>query len=54
MVFSETKAKHKDGTFKASKLKEAIEEVLKKTFGPGHKNAKMYDENTTSSKQCRA
>ena len=54
MVFSQNKAKGKDGTFKASKLKEAIEEVLKKTVGPEHTNARMYEEGMTSSQQCRA
>ena len=54
MVFSQKKPKGKDGTFKASKLKEAIEEVLKKTLGPEHTSAKMYEEEMNASKKCRA
>lgn len=54
MVFSKKKAKGKDRTFKASKLKEAIEDVLRKTLGPEHINARMYEEESTASKKCKA
>ena len=48
-VFSEKKAKGKDGTFKASKLEEAIKTVVEKTLGRGRADARMYERGANES-----
>lgn len=53
-VFSEKKAKGKDGTFKASKLEEAIKAVVEKELGPGRANARMCESETKEAMKCRA
>ncbi|KAF2676826.1 FabD/lysophospholipase-like protein [Lentithecium fluviatile CBS 122367] len=42
-VFSERKWKFQDGTFKASKLEEAIQQKVEQALGQGSKNARMID-----------
>ncbi|KAI9859482.1 MAG: hypothetical protein M1813_006624 [Trichoglossum hirsutum] len=42
-VFSEKKAKGKDGTFKASKLEQAIKDVVELKLGPGHADENMFE-----------
>ncbi len=51
-VFSETKMKGKDGTFKASKLETAVKSVVESKLGPGQANARMWEEDVSDS--CRA
>lgn len=41
-VFSEKKARGKDGTFKASNLEKAIKDVVLEKFGPGHTEERMF------------
>jgi hypothetical protein len=41
-VFSEKKARGKDGTFKASNLEKAIKEVVEGKLGPGHIDERMF------------
>jgi hypothetical protein len=41
-VFSEKKATGKDGTFKASKLEQAIKGVIEEKLGTGHANERMF------------
>jgi hypothetical protein len=41
-VFSEKKARIKDGTFKASNLEKAIKGVVEEKLGPGHANERMF------------
>ena len=53
-IFSEKKAKGKDGTFKASKLEEAIKAVVEDTLGLGRANARMYESEMEESSKCRA
>ena len=53
-VFSEKKSKGKDGTFKASKLEEAIKVVVKDKLGREHVNARMYEKGEEGSDRCRA
>ena len=53
-VFSEKKSKGKDGTFKASKLQEAIQVVVKEKLGGERTNARMYEEGEGESDKCRA
>lgn len=42
-VFSEKKAKGKDGTFKASKLEQAIKGVVESKLGPGRAGENMFE-----------
>ncbi|KAH0551461.1 hypothetical protein GP486_007324, partial [Trichoglossum hirsutum] len=42
-VFSEKKARGKDGMFKASKLKQAIKDVVESKLGPGHADENMFE-----------
>ncbi|MCJ1418783.1 hypothetical protein MMC32_005134 [Xylographa parallela] len=51
-VFSEKKAKGKDGTFKASKLEEAIKNVVQDSLK--NMDARMYEEKERASDRCRA
>ena len=41
-VFSERKARAKDGAFKASNLEKAIEDVVERKLGPGHADERMF------------
>jgi hypothetical protein len=41
-VFSEKKAKGKDGTFKASKLEQAIKDVVGSKLGSGRMGENMF------------
>lgn len=50
-VFSEKKAPGKDGTFKASKLEEAVKSVLEARLGKVHADDRMYEEGITN--DCR-
>ncbi|MCJ1378166.1 hypothetical protein MMC17_001262 [Xylographa soralifera] len=51
-VFSEKKAKRKDGTFKASKLEEAIKNVVQESLK--NMDAMLYEEKERDSDKCRA
>jgi hypothetical protein len=51
-VFSEKKAKGKDGTFKASKLEQAIKDVVELKLGPGHADENMF-ESEGSEEACK-
>ena len=51
-VFSQRKAKGKDGTFKASKLEKAVKSVVEKALG--RVGAKMYEAGEVGDKNCRA
>lgn len=42
-VFSEKKAKGKDGTFKASKLEQAIKDVVGSKLGSGRMGENMFE-----------
>ena len=42
-VFSEKKRKGHDGTFKASKLEQAIKSVVVSKLGPGREGARMFE-----------
>jgi hypothetical protein len=42
-VFSDRKSPGKDGTFKASKLEKAIEDVIESKLGPGTAQEKMFE-----------
>ena len=54
VVFSEKKWKGKDGTFKATKLEEAIKRVVEAKLGHGHRDARMYEREDDDSGKCRA
>lgn len=51
-VFSEKKAKGKDGTFKASKLEQAIKAVVESKLGPGRAGENMFESGV--GRICRA
>ena len=53
-VFSEKKSKGKDGTFKASKLEEAIKVVVKEKLGRERTNARMYEKGEANPDTGRA
>ena len=42
-VFSEKKAKGRNGTYKASNLEKVIKEVLEEKLGAGHVGEKMWE-----------
>ena len=42
-VFSEKKARGKDGTFKASNLEKAIKDAVQGKLGPGHADERMFE-----------
>jgi hypothetical protein len=41
-IFSEKKARGKDGMFKASNLEKAIKDVVQDKFGPGYADERMF------------
>ena len=51
IVFSEKKAKGKDGTFKASKLEQAIKDVVESKLGLGHTGENMFE--SRSGRTCK-
>jgi hypothetical protein len=50
-VFSEKKAKGKDGTFKASKLEQAIKDVVGSKLGSGRMGENMFE--SGSGRTCK-
>lgn len=51
IVFSEKKAKGKDGTFKASKLEQAIKDVVRSKLGSGRAGENMFE--SGSGRTCK-
>jgi len=51
IVFSEKKAKGKDGTFKASKLEQAIKDVVESKLGLGRPGENMFE--SGSDRTCK-